>query len=570
MKNLFKYFIVASLVGSFGCEELIEPVDENVLDADRLNYDPAFAEGVLMNAYAGLINQYTFIDVATDDAVTNNLNSGYRRMAVGEWTAQFSPASRWDKYEPIFYVNRFLSTIENVQWKRDSATNELFKLRLRGEALAMRAVHHLYILQAHGGEGRSGELLGIPYYTEFIESGGDFNVPRLSFEESVNRINTDFDEALTLLPMDYTDDIAEVPARYESFDPEAYKFVFGSNNNLRISARIIKAFQAKLALLAASPAFLDGGGNYYQEAASRSAELLNDIGGVAGLDPNGLAFYDDDGDRNLSELLWRSSVYRGSWLEENQFPPSLNGDGAVNPSQNLVDAFPMQNGYPLSDPNSGYDASQPYQGRDPRLATYILYNGNALGSDTIYTGVGAGINRVDSIAGKSTRSGYYLKKLLRPDVTISTDGSTTDQEHYNVFLRYTDLFLVFAEAANELGGPDFAVEGMTARAVIAAIRQRAGIDQPDAYLQSVGTQEAMRELIRNERRLELCFEGHRFWDMRRWELNLNEDIEGIFFNGNRYTMLEVELRQFGERAIYGPIPQSETVKFSQLEQNKGW
>lgn len=570
MKNLFKYFIVASLVGSVGCEELVEPVDENVLDADRLNYDPAFAEGVLMNAYASLINQYTLIDVATDDAVTNNLTNGYRRMAVGEWTAQFSPASRWNQYEPIFYVNRFLSTLENVQWKRDSATNELFELRLRGEALALRALHHQYILQAHGGEGRSGELLGIPYYTEFIESSGDFNVPRLSFEESVNRINADFDEALTLLPIDYTDDIAEVPARYEAFDPEAYKFVFGANNRLRISGRIIRAFQAKLALLAASPAFLDGSSDHYQEAATRAAELLNDIGGVGGLDPDGLAFYDDDSDRNLPELLWRSSVYRSSGPERAHFPPSLNGNGTANPSQNLVDAFPMQNGYPLSDPNSGYDASQPYQGRDPRLATYILYNGNALGNDTIYTGVGAGINRVDSIAGKSTRSGYYLKKLLRPDVTISTDGSVTDQEHYNIFLRYTDLYLVFAEAANELGGPDFAVGGMTARAVIAAIRQRAGIEQPDAYLQSIGTPEAMRELIRNERRLELCFEGHRFWDMRRWKLNLNEDIDGIFFNGNRYTMLDVEPRQFGERAIYGPIPQSETVKFSELEQNKGW
>ncbi|MEO0333159.1 MAG: RagB/SusD family nutrient uptake outer membrane protein, partial [Bacteroidota bacterium] len=448
MKNLYKYFILIVLVGVFGCEELIEPVDENVLDADRLDFDPAFAEGVLMNAYVGLINQYQSTEVATDDAVTNDINSGFRQMAVGQWAAQFNPVSRWDKYEPIFYVNRFISTIENVQWKRDPETNELFELRLRGEALAMRAVHHMYVLQGHAGESQSGELLGIPYYTEFIDPAGDFNVPRLSFEESVAKINVDFEEALSLLPMDY-DNAADIPTRYESYDPEAYRFVFGDNNRLRISGRIIKAYQAKLALLAASPAFMNGQGDYYQQAADLAAELINDIGGVAGLDPNGLAFYDENSDRDLAEVLWRNSVGTSAWFEENQFPPSLNGDGRINPSQNLVDAFPMLNGYPIADPNSGYDANNPYEERDPRLAQYILYNGNTIGDNTIFTGAGAGIDQLDAILGLSTRTGYYLKKLLRPDVVINNDGSVTEQEHFNVFLRYTDLFLVLAEAANE-------------------------------------------------------------------------------------------------------------------------
>ncbi len=570
MKSLYQYIIIISLAGSISCEALIEPVDENALGADRLNYDPSFAEGVLINAYAEMINQYTFTGVGTDDAVTNDLNNGFRRLAVGQWTAQFNPASRWDKYEPIFYINKFITTIDNVQWKRDPEINELFKMRLLGEAQAMRALHHLYILQAHGGQGQSGVLLGIPYFTEFVEADGDFNVPRLGFEATVNAINADFNEALNILPMDYTDDVTTLPSPYESFSLEAYKFVFGSNNDLRISGRHIKAFQAKLALLAASPAFLDGSGNYYQEAAELSAALLNDIGGIGGLDQGGVQFYDDDGDKYSPELLWRSSVYRAAWIEENQLPPSLNGDGRVNPSQNLVDAFPMENGHPIADPTSGYDATNPYEGRDPRLAQYILYNGNMIGDKTIFTGVGAGINRLDSISQKSTRSGYYLKKLLRPDVTISSDGTTTDQEHFNIFLRYTDMFLVFAEAANELGGPNFMVGGMSARDVISAIRQRAGITQPDAYLQSVTSLEDMRALIRNERRLELCFEGHRFWDMRRWGIDLNEDVKGLFYNGNQYMPIAVEQRQFGERAIYGPIPQSETVKFSNLEQNKGW
>jgi len=555
--------------GVLGCDTLLEPVDENLLGADRVNYDPAFAEGVLLNAYQSLINQIQFTEVGTDDAVTNNLNDGYRRMAVGEWSAQYSPASRWGNFEAIFYINKFIPTIENVQWKRDEEINTLFEMRMRGEALALRALHHYYILQAHAGTGQSGELLWIPYFTEFVESDGDFNVPRLSFEASVEAINADFEEALTYLPMDYADD-ADIPSAYQEFDPEAYKFVFGANNNLRISGRIVKGFQAKLELLAASPAFLNGSDGHYEKAAEISAALINDIGGVAGLDPGGLVFYDEDSDKFLSEIIWRNSVGNSSWLEENQFPPSLNGDGRVNPSQNLVDAFPMANGYPISDPASGYDANDPFANRDPRLAEFILYNGNEIGGNTIYSGVGAGINRVDSIPQKSTRSGYYLKKLLRPDVTISSDGTTTGQEHSNIYLRYTDIFLVFAEAANEIGGPDHMVGGMSARQVIGAIRARAGIAQPDDYLASVNSKEAMRELIRNERRLELCFEGHRFWDMRRWELDLNENINGVLFRGDSYNLLDVEIRQYGQRAIYGPIPQSETVKFSNLEQNAGW
>jgi len=570
MNKIYKYLIILGLsVGFIGCDDLLEPVDENLLGEDRINYDPAFAEGVLINAYSSLINQYRFTTVSTDDAVTNDLSSGFRRIAVGEWTAQFNPMSRWNHYESIFYINKFIPTIQNVEWKRDEGINELFKMRMRGEALALRALHHYYILEAHAGKSQSGELLGIPYYTEFVASDGDFNVPRLSFEASVAAINADFEDALTYLPMDYADD-AEIPSQYQSFDPDSYRFVFGSNNNLRMSGRHIKAFQAKLELLAASPAFLNGSGGHYEKAANLAAELINDIGGVAGLDPGGLLFYDEDSDRNLSELLWRSSVYNSSWVEENQFPPSLNGDGRVNPSQNLVDAFPMANGYPITDPAAGYDANDPFANRDPRLAHFILYNGNEIGGNTIYTGVGAGINRVDSIPQKSTRSGYYLKKLLRPDVTIDSDGTTNGQERSNIFLRYTDIFLVFAEAANEIGGPDHMIGGMSARQVIAAIRERAGIAQPDNYLASVSSQEAMRELIRNERRLELCFEGHRFWDMRRWELDLDEDIDGIFYNGDNFSFIDVEPRRYGQNAVYGPIPQSETVKFSNLEQNAGW
>ena len=128
-----------------------------------------------------------------------------------------------------------------------------------------------------------------------------------------------------------------------------------------------------------------------------------------------------------AEILWRGNRTNGDadWdmgitQEKNNFPPTLYGSGRINPTQNLVDAFPMANGYPITDTsNSGYDALNPYANRDPRLTNYILYNGSTYKGKTIITGLYAdsenktddGLNKI----GTSTRTGYYLRKLLRED-----------------------------------------------------------------------------------------------------------------------------------------------------------
>ena len=93
----------------------------------------------------------------------------------------------------------------------------------------------------------------------------------------------------------------------------------------------------------------------------------------------------------------------------------------------------------------------------------------------------------------------------------------------------------------------------------------------DPYLEEcAASQEKMRELIRNERRLELCFEGFRFWDVRRWKLDLNEPIYGMEWNGNSYQRITVEERSYEDYMYYCPIPNSEVLKYSNLVQNKGW
>ncbi|WP_435414336.1 RagB/SusD family nutrient uptake outer membrane protein [Polaribacter aestuariivivens] len=574
MKSLIKkILIVLVFAGMVGCE--FEPIDENRVNFEDVSTFPEKAEGILLNGYTGLESQYSFSEAATDDAINNNLNNNYKRIALGELNAQFNPASRWNKYEQVFWVNQFLEIIDagQTQWNRDPLTNKMFEMRMKGEALALRALHHFYILQAHAGVGQSGQLLGIPYFTEFIKSDGNFNVPRLSFEASVQAIMADFDAALSLLPTDYGLSAANVDPWYSSlddFDYDKYGLVNDNFFDLRISGRIVKALKARLALFAASPSFLNGNG-YYEIAANNAGEILDDIGGVSGLDPNGNEFYTSDVNIQGNESLWRGSIGGNTFnYESRMFPPSVNGNGEINPTHNFVMAFPMLDGSPATQAN-GFDPQNPYANRDPRLEKYVVVNGAEIGGGTIITGVGGGIDRLDSIQGQSTTTGYYLRKLLQPEVRINNDGTAQGKRHANVYFRYTELFLILAEAANEINGPDHQVNGISARDVIAAIRNRAGITQPDNYLASITTKDAMRELIRNERRIELSFEGHRFWDLRRWGLPLNEAAKGYFFDGNNYIELpSVEIRNYQSFATYMPIPNSEILKFSALEQNNGW
>lgn len=574
MKKLIKYVaIIMAFTAITSCESILEPVDENRLDFDFISTDPESAEGLLLNGYADLVDQFSFIEVATDDAVNNQLNNGFKRMALGELNAQFNPAARWNNFENVLWVNRFLEVLaaREIVWSQDEQINAMFYLRMEGEALALRGLHHYYALQAHAGIGTSGELLGIPYFNEFIAADGDFNTPRLSFEESVLAIMADFDAALALLPTDYTNTPDVINPVYEDFDFDNYQLVNGSLYNLRISGRIVSALKARLALYAASPSFLNDA-SYYTMAANEASTILNTIGGVSGLAPNGMDYFESYDENKDTEMIWRGSIQNSpsSAIESRMFPPSANGRGEVNPTQNFVDAFPMQSGFPATVAN-GFDPQDPYANRDPRLNKFVVVNGDSYAGRNINTGVGGGIDRLDSIPEFSTKTGYYLKKTLRPDVRLNDDGTAVGQRHYNVYFRYTELFLIFAEAANELGGPDNSINGISPREVIGAIRARAGIDQPDAYLMSVSSTEDMRELIRNERRLELSFEGHRFWDLRRWGLSLNETAEGAFFDGSDYDLgLSVETRNYPSFGLYMPIPNNEVLRFPSIEQNAGW
>lgn len=573
------------------CDDFFEPAKENNLGVDYMYNNASYAEGVLGNAYTRIpCGSFPFSEVATDDAVSNDADNSWRKMAAGSWTADNNPTETWRNCNSaIMYINLFLSRADRVEWVNGSIAKHLYCDREKGEAYGMRAMYLYYLLRAHAGYDTDGNLMGVPIVTEPEDASTDFNRPRNTFQECIDAITADCDRALALLPTRYTDIAtdADVPANYRSTGATAsqYNRVFGAKFNGRMDGAIVEAFRAKALLLAASPAYNGASGVTYQQAADAAATVLSRIGGVSGMDPKGWTWYCNNSEidglangANPAEILWRGEKSQNNDWETDNYPPSLYGKGRINPTQNFVDAFPMANGYPIADKASGYNCNDPYTARDPRLAAYVVYNGSKVGvndKEIITAADGETRDALNNVTGSSTRTGYYLRKLLRQDINLDPTVNSK-QYHYTPRLRYTELFLDYAEAANEAYGPTGkGSHGYSAYDVIKAIRSRAGVgaDNGDAYLESIkDNKELMRNLIRNERRIELSFEGFRFWDLRRWLSPLTDTARGIEISTANKTMktIDVEARQFSDYQCYGPIPYSEVLKFSNLKQNKGW
>lgn len=592
MKNIIKLLVLVFLFTA--CEDMLEPALENNRGLDAMYNEPTYAQGILANAYILLPYSSTpNSDVATDDAVSNDNSNNYLMMATGSWTSSNNPLSQWqDRKNAIQYLNLFLENTDQVIWSKDEVISTMFNDRLKGEAYALRAVQMYYLLLAHGGWTSGGQLLGVPIVTESESAASDFNQSRNTYQECVDQILLDAEEAIQLLPLDYGDiSNAEIPDNYVALgvtNAGDYNRVNGNHMRGRITGRIVEAVCAQVALLSVSPAYGEGTNVTWEEAAGYAAKVLDRIDGVSGLAANGGTWYANISEIeglasgvNPAEIIWRGDIGQNNDWEADNFPPSLYGEGRINPTQNLIDAFPMVNGYPIADAVSSYESANPYANRDPRLSNYIVVNESTQGpnGDVIVTATyGTNNDAINKESGISTRTGYYLRKLLRYDCNPNPEFDT-EQKHYTARIRYTELFLAYAEAANEAWGPTgTGGHSYSAYDVIKAIRERAGIgtDNNDEYLESVkGDQDNMRELIRNERRLELCFENHRFWDLRRWKVsNLNETATGMQVekpNGTIiYTPVNVEARDYKDYMYHGPIPYGEIQKWSNLEQNEGW
>lgn len=558
------------------CSEFLEAEFENsVISEDFLLTQPGSVEGLLMNAYIALPSYQYENEIATDNATSNLFSNDYFKMGKGEWSSEFNPVKGWtNDYGALKYIHHFESLYRNIKWDwRFPERNPHFVKRFTGEIFGLRAYFLLDLLKKHGGETSDGKILGIPIVLSDMTQNENLKLPRNTFDECITQIINDCDSAIKYLPLRYVNGSALDPIIGRTFDG-------------RMDGHIAMVIKSRATLLAASPAFTVGKteteiATLWENAAKAAAQYLKIIGGTAGFSTRDVAFYaanfQDD-----PEIIWRKRVVTsgngGTQVEKDLFPPSLYGNAMVNPSQNLIDAFPMATGYLAVNDAERKD----YTKKDKRFQAFIIYQGAKLKNATINTYIGAPNDGI-ALLPASTRTGYYLKKFVNENVSL-IPTNVTGAPHFVTLARRTEIFLNYAEAMNEAFGPnaDPLGIGLTAKDVMALIRKRAGIDSnpalagyQDQYLddQANAGKDAFRNLIKNERRVELCFEGDRFWDLRRWKDNITEPVNGVYITNNSgvmtYNYTKIEDRNYQPHMYYGPIPYTETLKYN-IPQNKGW
>ncbi|GGZ13183.1 hypothetical protein GCM10007049_01200 [Echinicola pacifica] len=585
--NYIKIALYSCLLGaSTSCNMELEPVLDNTYGDEFAFGLPERTEGFLMNAYANIPANFSienggdFLDVATDNAVTSAFGSGLYSYSTGAVSPASSPIGNWDNaYNQFRNIHIFLENGlgDNVIYDLVDPDADMAKrINLKGEAFYLRAWWGFTLLQQFGGKANNGEALGYPIVLSsltFEEAAQLDQVERNTYEECVDQIITDLDSAMFYLP--------EV---YSGSNP-----ILGDQQIGRADQQTALALKARVGVYAASPATqsneitaINGMGDFtvldvatyeakWVTAAQYAQEAIENIGNFSSLKTA-----DFNSSTTPSEFVWRK-YQNNRDLENKNYPISEFGDARTSPSQNLVEAFPMRNGFPIDDPRSGYDPENPYQNRDPRLALTIFYNGQQLNGSALQTYEGGKDSK--SVNQRNTRTGYYLRKWLSVQNGLLDPISPSNDHHYHALLRRTEIYLNFAEASNEAFGPTVVGADMSQSAVdvIKSIRSAAGINDA-GYVDEVAAQgkEAFRDFIQNERRLELAFENQRFYDMRRWVMPLDEDILGVKIERNADGELSfeetlVEQRNFDAiKYYYNPIPYDEMSKSPQLINNLGW
>ena len=407
MKKLYHLFLTFALLSAAGCNDFLDPDDDNSYKGDELLTYIQRAEGVLLNAYASVpnANQISVMtDVATDNAVWNTSSgNAFRNIVSGEWSSTNNPFDKWSSaYTAIGYCNLFLDElVDRVEWSySDAWLCEAFRERLTAEARGLRAYYYMELLTAHSGVGvNTGRLLGVPMIMHPIDvEEGDLDFPRDTYERCVALVLEDLQFAIDHLPYEY---------KNNSEKPEEDR-VYGARFANRLCGRIAMALKARLLLQAASPAFNpDNDAAKWEAAAVAAAELIDASGGIDAIDKSRIKFWRDDTSR---EIVWRKDYYTGRDWETTCFPPSLLGNGRMNPTQDFADAFPYRNGVPYV-PGNPSDPDDPYAGRDPRLDEYLIRNGS-LFKDNVINTVDGDVDGIDRKPSSSTTTGYYMKKLM--------------------------------------------------------------------------------------------------------------------------------------------------------------
>jgi hypothetical protein len=477
--------------------------------------------------------------------------------------------------------NKIIANAENVP---DITAQELDELL--GQAYFFRGWWYFQIITRWGG---------MPIFDKVFSANDDMDLPRLTYQESTEWMISDMDKAIELLPHKWDDQEYGRATKGSAYAVKSMAALYASSPLMKNNLNTIKnnGYDVEWAKRAAEYAHTaiayvsSGSGGRYRLMEGDEYEFI---------------FYHQN--FASDEALWFSADvgrHNDRDLRSLYIPKRINNDGGqgfsamnfANPTQNTVDRFEMSNGYPITDPNSGYNPQNPFENRDPRFYNDVFVPGEQWGVNAAnkplyletYVG-GRDYNLAANVNITSNRmiTGYANKKFVWPEA----NGYTRDYNKYNynmVYIRVSQLYLDYAEAMNEAYGSmsDPQAYGMTAVDAINLIRNRVGM--PDVHSEFTGSKEVFRDRIRNERSVELMFEHpHRWNDMRRWMIAkdiFSEALKGIraypVGSGkapDEFTYevipLITEQRTFETRHYWYPVAQDHVDNLFNFSQNPGW
>lgn len=575
------------------CSSYMDPYPNGGYTTEDIWDYQNLVKGLVIKCYDYMATNYNnsegaLLDGATDNGVITNTSNSIRRLAVGALPSSSDPfLTYWKRdYDGIYLANLFLKDRMgyNTRYLVDAYKNNLVRTQLQGEAFALRAWFYWDLLQKFGGKGDDGELLGVPILLEPIEIDKAGSPARESYDQCVKQIISDCDSAFKYLPIAHRDFLVK---------NETDKAYAGSRYWGRFDGITMKAIKANVYLTWASPRFNPKNEMARWDSAAVNAKAVMDFKLTVDNVTNGFNVKTGVNwfNPNFPGIVFASRFSSANDAMEKLFyPGGFQGNGNIGATQDLVDAFPMSNGYPKDHPQGAslYDPQDPYKNRDPRFYSVIFYNdedlkrnetGEAMYHFETYTGGKDSPGPIDN-----SRTGYYIKKFVFTGLNWS-DNNPNRQPHSKFFIRWAHMCLAFAEAANQVVGPtDNGKYGISAKDAIAYLRSRntynsiAGF-QTDPYLDEIAGagKQAFNEFIKNERRIETCFEGLRFFDLRRWTTDLTEINKPVHMatitkneDGSFVYDLsrEVEPRLF--KSAFLPIPYEEMLKMDNLVQNEGW
>lgn len=527
MKNKLLIILVA-LFSLSSCEEILDitPKDK-ISEADVWNDEKLvrlFINTCYQNAYEQGLFRTTQIGHATDELHSIKGSVYYNIITKGELTADnvttvHAYLNNWKSaYALIREINIFFSKIDG------SPIDEGIKQEMKGEMKFMLAYTYAKLIWRYGG---------VPVIDKAFGLNDDFKVERKSYDYCVDYIVGKLDEAIALLPNQQT----------------------GLNLG-KASADAARALKSRVLLYAASP--LNNPTNdltKWQKAADAAEALINTRYNLHS---------------NYQELFLAQNeeiIFARYHTQANKLDLSRqvgrngnNGWGSDSPTQNLVNDYEMTNGKKpflpdgTVDPSSGYDPANPYINRDPRFHASILYDGSVwMGRETETFAGGLDSNTGPIEAWNASQSGYLLKKFV-PENIPPVGGTTYPTSPY-IFFRYAEILLNYAEAQYMLGHEDVAQDYLN------DVRGRAGVNMPDVE----DTGNALLKRIQNERRIELVFEGHRYFDLRRWKIANETETKNIIgvtilkeTNGTKtYSIKNLITRTWHNRLYLLPIPRAE-------------